>query len=171
MNTINFLSERADFVPLWQRAIAAVEALRDKPSTDLLYFDAIDLQTQKFFDLIQHLLALTGATDFATLVLKPDPFRYFHFHFGKYPGFIHHSHNTADEFFEFLLEDPGASPADALGSNSQQYVVLPLPGDWIVFGDRWWETAVLSGPPDIMECAKRFYPFFLEPPSGFRIEL
>jgi hypothetical protein len=29
---------------------------------------------------------------------------------------------------------------------------------------------VLYGPPDIMECAKKFYPYFITPPNGFRIE-
>ncbi|MGU7813165.1 hypothetical protein [Burkholderia sp. AW49-1] len=168
---IDFIRERNEFMLLWQRAIEEVELLRSKPLTDLLFFDSSDLQSQKFFELIRHLLALKGTKDFATLVLKPDPFGYFHFHFGKYPGFIHRAHNTDDEFLWFMWEDPGDSPADALGVNSQQYAVLPLPGDWVMFGDRSWDIGVLYGPPDIMECAKLFYPFFIEPPLGFRIEL
>ena len=170
MNTIDFIRERREFMPLWERATAEVRMLRDRSSTELLYFDTIDLQTQKFFELIQELLALRGATEFATLVLKPDPFDYFNFHFGKYPGFRHRAENTDDEFFEFLLEDPGGSPADSLGSNSEHYVVVPVPGDWIAFGDRSWGTGVLYGPTDIMECARSFYPYFIAPPNGFRIE-
>jgi hypothetical protein len=170
-NTIDFIHERSEFTLLWARATGCVQMLRGKPSTDLLYFDSIDLQTQKFFELIRHLLALRGATDFATLVLKPDPFSYFNFHFGKYPGFIHRAGNTDDQFFDFLWEDPGDSPADALGVNSEYYAVLPLPGDWIAFGDRSWGTGVLYGPPEIMECARKFYPFFISPPNGFKIGL
>jgi hypothetical protein len=89
MNTIDFIRERREFMPLWERAIAGVGTLRDKTPTELLYFDTVDLQTQKFFELIQELLAFKGTTEFATLVLKPDPFDYFNFHFGKYPGFRH----------------------------------------------------------------------------------
>ncbi|MGF6898985.1 hypothetical protein [Paraburkholderia sp. GAS348] len=170
MSNIDFIHDRETFTPLWERASAGVRMLREKPSTDLLYFDSIDLQTQKFFELIRHLVALKGASDFATLVLKPDPFSYFNFHFGKYPGFIHRANNTDDEFFQFLLEDPGGSLADSFGTNSEHYVVLPLPGDWIIFGDRSWGTGVFYGPADIMECARSFYPFFIEPPERFRIE-
>jgi hypothetical protein len=170
MNTIDFIQERCDFKPLWERATAGVQMLRGRPLADLLYFDSVDLQTQKFFELIQHLLASEGTTDFATLVLKPDPFGYFNFHFGKFPGFIHRARNTDDEFFEFLMEDPGGSLADALGVNSEHYVLLPLPGDWIVFGDRSWGIGVLYGPPDIMDRAKNFYPFFKSPPERFKIE-
>ena len=170
MNTIDFIHKRREFMPLWERATAEVRMLRDRSSTELLYFDTIDLQTQKFFELIQTLLALKGTTDFATLVLKPDPFDYFNFHFGKYPGFMHRAENTDEEFFEFLLEDPGGSLADSLGTNSEHYVVMPVPGEWIAFGDRSWGTGVLYGAPDIMECARSFYPFFIAPPNGFRIK-
>lgn len=89
MSAIDFIHARSDFLSLWTRATTEVKNLGTVPSTDLLYFDTIDLQTQKFFDLIRHLLAVKGTGDFATLVLKPDPFDYFNFHFGKYPGFIH----------------------------------------------------------------------------------
>ena len=170
MNDIDFISDSATFLPLCERATAGVRMLRDRSSTELLYFDTIDLQTKNFFELIQTLLALKGTTDFATLVLKPDPFDYFNFHFVKYPGFMHRAENTDEEFFEFLLEDPGGSLADSLGTNSERYVVMPVPGEWIAFGDRSWGTGVLYGPPDIIECARSFYPFFIAPPNGFRIE-
>jgi hypothetical protein len=32
------------------------------------------------------------------IVLNPDPFNYFHFHFGKYPGFIVEAHHNDDDF-------------------------------------------------------------------------
>ncbi|WGS52034.1 hypothetical protein LFL96_27910 [Paraburkholderia sp. D15] len=170
MTPIDFIHERSEFAPLWTRAKKSLDLLRTMPLEDLLFFDSIDLQTQKFFELIRHLLAFKGSSDFATLVMKPDPFNYFHFHFGKYPGFIQRANHTDEEFFEFLLKDPGGSLADALGVNSEHYVVMPLPGDWIAFGDRSWGTGVLYGPPDIMECARSFYPFFHSPPERFRVE-
>jgi hypothetical protein len=89
MNTIDFIHERCELMPLWERATAGVQTLRDRSSTDLLYFDSVDISTQKFFDLIRAMLAFKGARDFASLVLRPDPFSYFHFHFGKYPGLTH----------------------------------------------------------------------------------
>ena len=46
-------------------------------------------------------------------VLNPDPFSNFHFHFGKYSGFIVRAHHTNDDFADILMMDPGDSPADA----------------------------------------------------------
>jgi hypothetical protein len=169
MNDIDFMGDSATFLPLWERASASAQALANIPSRDLLYFDSVDISTQKFFDLIRAMLAFKGATDFASLVLKPDPFSYFHFHFGKYPGFIHRAEHTDDDFFESWQKDPGDSPADCLWANSERYAVLPIPGDWFVYADRKWEMGVLSGPPDIISFARNFYPFFLDPGEGFKI--
>lgn len=170
MKNLHYIEDQARFTELWKRATAKVLSLVNKPRHDLLYFDAIDIATRKFFELGQTLLAFGNATDFATLILKPDPFNYFHRLFGKYPGFIHRSGNTYEEFFELMMRDPGGNIADALGVNHEHYVIMPLVGEWIVFGDRSWDIGVFYGPPAIMECAKRFYPFFITPPERFRVE-
>lgn len=171
MSRLDYIYDLSGFIPLWDRATTAVRSLAEVPRDDLLYFDPIDIATPRFFELIQTLLAAKGTTDLATLILKPDPFEYFHHHFGKYPGFIHGRDNTYFEFFDFMMQDPGDSPSDALGINHEHYVLLPVVGDWIAFGDRSWDVGVLYGPPDIMECAKNFYPFFHAPPEGFKIDL
>lgn len=169
MSEIDFIRDSMTFLPLWERASAGVKELANIPSADLLYFDSIDISTQKFFDLIRAMLAFKGARDFASLVLKPDPFSYFHFHFGKYPGFVHRAEHSDDGFFESWQKDPGDSPADCLWANSERYAVLPIPGDWFVYADRKWEMGVLSGPPDIISFACSFYPFFLDPGENFKI--
>ncbi|RAS28847.1 hypothetical protein [Paraburkholderia bryophila] len=169
MSAIDFISESPTFVSLWDRANEGVATLSDIPSTDLLYFDSIDISGQKLFDLIRALLKLKCVKDFATLVLKPDPFDYFHFHFGKYPGFVHGIEHTDDEFFEALMMDPGGSPADCLWANSERYAVLPIPGQWFIYADRQRDMGVLSGPSEIMEFARSFYPFFLNPAADFKI--
>ncbi|WP_244127835.1 hypothetical protein [Burkholderia gladioli] len=170
MPAIELIHDREIFTAFWQRAILEVASLHGKPGKDVLYLDPSDLQTQKFFELLRLLTTAQGADEFAVLILEPDPFGYFNFHFGKYPGFVHNKHHTDDEYFSALMEDPGDSPADAIGINSCQYVVMPLHGNWIVFGDRYWDIAVFHGPPDIMNLARNFYPFFIKPPEGFRIE-
>lgn len=168
MMPIDFIHEEHEFTSFWQRAISEVELLRKKSKQDFLYFDPIDIQVQKFFELVKNLTDLENRSDFAVISLKPDPFRYFHFK--KFPGFIHRSSNTDNDFFSIMRADPGDSPADSLASNSQQYVVLPLEGNWIAFADWYWDIGVLYGPPNIMALARRVYPFFIEPPEGFRIE-
>lgn len=171
MSKLDFIRDEVRFQMYFDRAKAEIRLLASKPRDELLYFDPIDISTQKFFDLVQVLLAFQGSTEFVTLILNPDPFDYFHHHFGKYPGFVHRGENSDDEFFHLMMEDPGGSPADALGVNHQHYAIMPVEGDWIAFGDRSWDVGVLYGPADIMECARNFYPFFLGPPERFRIGL
>lgn len=165
----DFIADSAIFLLLWSRATAKVQRLSSALPAELLYFDSIDISTQKFFELIRALLAFEGASDFVSLVLKPDPFTYFNFHFQKYPGFVHLSEQSDDDFFESWQLDPGDSPADCLWANSERYAVLPTPGTWFMYADRKWEMGVLTGPPNIIEFARSFYPFFLQPGEGFRI--
>jgi hypothetical protein len=115
MSKLDYIHDLVSFTTLRNRANAGILLLASKPRDELLYFDPIDIATQKFFDLVQTLLAFEGRSDFATLILKPDPLNYFHHHFGKYPGFVHSRGNTDEEFFHFMMQDPGDSPADALG--------------------------------------------------------
>ncbi|MFL9907576.1 hypothetical protein [Paraburkholderia sp. RL17-337-BIB-A] len=170
MNQLDYIHDLATFTALWSRARMGVQSLVSKSRDELLYFDPIDIATQKFFDLIQALVAFANTTDFATVILKPDPFNYFHHYFGKYPGFVHKKNNSDEEFFHFMMQDPGGSLADALGVNHEHYVIMPTDGDWLAFGDRSWDVGVFYGPPEIMQCAREFYPFFIQPPSGFRVE-
>jgi hypothetical protein len=171
MTQLGYIRDVSQFTALGGRAKAGVQQLASMPPAELLYFDPFDIVTPRLFGLVQTLLAVKGTTDFATVILKPDPFKYFHHHFGKYPGFVHGRDNTYVEFFDLMMQDPGDSPADALGVNYDHYVILPIEGDWIAFGDHPWDTGVLYGPPDIMDCARKFYPYFGTPPSGFRVEL
>ena len=121
MTKPNFISDKAIFLPLWERAIANVRTMAETPSSGLLYFDSVDISTQKFLDLIRVLLASEGASDFASLVLKPDPFSYSNFHFHRYPGFVHRADQSDDDFFEAWVTDPVDSPADCFWANSEQY--------------------------------------------------
>jgi hypothetical protein len=74
------------------------------------------------------------------------------------------------EFFDFLMQHAGSTPADALGINQEHYVLSPVETDWIAFGDRSWDTGVFYGPPHSMKRAREVYPFFIKPPGGFRVE-
>jgi hypothetical protein len=170
MTQLDYIRDVSQFTALWGRAKAGVQQLARVPPAELFYFDPFDIVTPRLFGLVQTLLAVKGTTDFAAVILKPDPFKYFHHHFGKYPGFVHGQDNTYVEFFDLMMQDPGDSPADALGVNYDHYVIMPIEGDWIAFGDHPWDTGVFYGPPDIMDCARKFYPYFGTPPSGFRME-
>lgn len=158
-----------EFLPFWTRAIAGVERLA-LASSDcaVLYFDAIDVATPPFFELIRSMLAYEGVSEFVVLAVRPDPFAYFHRHFEKYPAFVvGPEHGEAD--YAFLHADPGGSPADALVYNAQRYAVLPTQGDWFIYGNWTRETGVFIGSLEVMESAGQHYLFFQERDQHFQI--
>jgi hypothetical protein len=66
------------------------------------------------------------------LVLSPDPDAYFRMHFDKYPLLEIQATDSAEEYLGALNEDPGDSPADAIGINWSQYAVLAPSRRWFV---------------------------------------
>jgi hypothetical protein len=165
MTSIDFIHDQEAFTSLWQRARSHMQQVSMIPAAELLHFDSSNIGTERFRDLIRGLAMFNGTGEVAVIVLNPDPFNYFHFHFGKYPGFIVRAHHNDDDFFEILMMDPGDSPADAIGFYSEQYVVLPIVGDWFMYADRSWDwgTGVLSGPADLMAFARKSFAFYENP--------
>ncbi|MFL9996583.1 hypothetical protein PQR34_17455 [Paraburkholderia sediminicola] len=165
MSNIDFIHDRETFMSLWQRACACAQKVAMTPASDLLHFDSSNIATQIFQGLIRDIANFKGTGEFAVIVLNPDPFSYFHFHFGKYPGFIVKAHHSDDDFIDILMMDPGDSPADAMGFYSERYVVLPISGEWFMYADRGWDggTGVLTGPPDVMMFARESFAFYENP--------
>ncbi|MGF6898991.1 hypothetical protein [Paraburkholderia sp. GAS348] len=106
MINIDFIYDRATFMSLWQRARACVEKVAATPASALLHFDSSNIGTQVFKTLIRDIANFKGKGEFAMIVLNPDPFSYFHFHFGKYPGFIVKAHHSNDDSIDILMMDP-----------------------------------------------------------------
>ncbi|HEY3597940.1 MAG TPA: hypothetical protein VGL08_10580 [Paraburkholderia sp.] len=169
MSNGNFISKLDEFMPLWKRANAGVQTCACSTPQTLLYFDAIDIATQRFFEFIRSLLAFEGARTFAVLALQPDPFSYFYHHFKKYPAFIVGPENSDNEFFAFLHADPGDSPADALAYNAQRYAILPSTDSWFIYGNWSKQMSALCGSADAIAFAREHYPFFLDPGENFKI--
>ena len=169
MKKIDYINDREIFTPLWQRGCECMERVSVTPSSELLHYDSSNLVTQVLHDLVRNIAAFNGNGEFAVVVLSPDPFNYFHRHFGKYPGFIVEPQHTDDDFFEILMTDPGDSPADAIGLYSERYAVLPLSGSWFLYADRGWNggTGVLGGPPNVMEFARQRFRFYENPDRLF----
>ncbi|MEZ0604788.1 hypothetical protein ACAX43_21890 [Paraburkholderia sp. IW21] len=165
MSKIDFIQDCEVFTSLWQRARECMKIALLTPASELLHFDSSNISSKVFHDLIRDVASFNGTGDFAVIVLNPDPFSYFHFHFGKYPGFVVKADNSEDDFADILMTDPGDSPADAIGFYSEQYVVLPIVGEWFMYADRDWDwgTGVLSGPADLMAFARESFAFYENP--------
>jgi hypothetical protein len=161
MSNVDFIHDCETFTSLWQRARQCMDRVAVTPASDLLHFDSSNIGTEIFRNFIRNVAAFKGTGEFAVIVLNPDPFSYFNFHFGKYPGFVIEPRHTDDDFFEILMMDPGDSPADAIGFYSEQYVVLPISGDWFMYADRAWDGG--TGPPDVMTFARESFAFYENP--------
>ncbi|MFM0163037.1 hypothetical protein PQR39_21805 [Paraburkholderia sediminicola] len=64
MNQLDYMHDLATFMALWSRARTGVQSLVNKSPDELLYFDPIDIPTQKFFDLIQTPVTVSAAARF-----------------------------------------------------------------------------------------------------------
>lgn len=170
MNKQPFIKSLEEFLPFWRRANAGAEKLASLPSNEpVLYFDTIDIATPPFFEWIRSTLAYEGTSAFVVLAIRPDPFTYFHHHFGQYPAFVVGPEHGEDEYYAFLHADPGGSPADALMYNAQRYAVLPTQGEWFIYGNWTRETAAFIGSPEVMEFSRQRYPFFQARDQYFQI--
>ena len=99
-------------------------------------FDPIELCTRPFFALLKNLMNWSGDNSCYYLVLDPDPRTYFNFHFKKFPLVEIRKDELATDYFAALAEDPGDSPADAIGTNWMEYLIVPRSRKWFVRGRR-----------------------------------
>jgi hypothetical protein len=97
-----------------------------------LSFDDAFICTDGFAELLQRILRWSNDHEAHYMVLKPDPVWYFHKHFSKYPIVAIRSGETTEEYLASLHQDPGGSPADAVGTNCYEWVILPTSHQWFV---------------------------------------
>ncbi|ASL46815.1 hypothetical protein bAD24_III05455 [Burkholderia sp. AD24] len=167
-----FVENQVEFNDLWTRATAGTRSIKGTPTSDLVYFDSSIVTSHHYYRFVRDLLRFTDSSDdaFAFVGLRPDPFNYFFHHFSKYPAIVFQPAHSEADYCRLLQSDPGGSPADALAYNTRGYVVLPISGGWITYGDESSEIAIFSSTPDVVEFArKRLARDLLRPDPNFRI--
>ncbi len=107
-----------------------------------MIFDSLGLCTRPFLGLLRGLMNLSGDDSCLYLVVEPDPEEYFWANFKKYPLVEIGKDDVASDYFSSLNEDPGGSPADAIGTNWAQFFIFPTSKKWFVIGRRDNETDV-----------------------------
>jgi len=138
-----------------------IDSRRYSTILEPISFDDAGTCTREFANLLQALLALSNDRNAHYIVLDPDPLKYFHKHFGKYPILSLQKGDPAETYLALLNEDPGGSPADAVGTNCYEWVILPESHGWFVnclrdsdrFGGRLWL------PASWIEQVRRIYPW------------
>jgi len=96
----------------------------------VLVFDDVVLLTPSFFSLLVLLMKCSSDRAVSYVVIQPDPVSYFHKFFGKYSALEISDGDSAEEYLTILNEDPGDSPADAVGINFGVAVIVPDSGSW-----------------------------------------
>jgi hypothetical protein len=127
-----WLREEPVFREVLREAQKLVSADRGREQTTLqrLVFDDAQLCTSDFARLLRSLMLLSADLRVYYLVLSPDPVHYFHRHFNKYPLFEFGRDDSVDSYLVALNEDPGGSPADAVGTNWSASVIFPPGAKW-----------------------------------------
>ena len=102
----------------------------------LLFFDSSRLCTRTFLDLLQTLMKWSEDGSSCYVVTSPDPLKYYWTEFKKYPSIEVNIDDLASVYLSTLDEDPGGSPADAIGINWSEYVIFPPSKTWFIRGRR-----------------------------------
>lgn len=100
--------------------------------------------TAAFFDRIKSFLARIGEQRSFLAVVEPDPVDYFFPHFGKYSVVEMSVADTDEDYLRIMQEDPGGSPADAIGYNSRIVVLFSTSRRWAIYADRDFELAIAA---------------------------
>jgi hypothetical protein len=109
-----------------------IDSRREQTSLICLNFGDLETQMGSFVPLMHKMMAWAGDTSAYYVLLRPDPIQYFHRHFHKYPAFEITLDDTAKTYLAVLNEDPGGSPADAVGTNWSTCVIAPPSRKWFV---------------------------------------
>jgi hypothetical protein len=143
------------------RTVVYTDSGRLPTSLKKLTFDDAEICTWKFADLLQKLMEWSGDDLCSYVVLDPDPVYYFHRLFGKYPVVEIERGIASAAYLANLNEGPIESPADALGTNWSECVILPPSRLWFIHAlrsDRD-DGGHLWVPPEWVDRVAATYPY------------
>jgi hypothetical protein len=129
-------TEQAKELLLQAGTCRVVDSCRVATSMQCMSFDDVGTCTKEFGALLHRLMQLSVDETCHYIVLNPDPRHYFLHHFKKYPVVEIRADDTLEQYIAILNEDPGGSPADAVGTNCYEWVVIPPSHRWFVHCQR-----------------------------------
>jgi hypothetical protein len=135
---MRWITRESDFREVLSKARDCIGLDHEKIAPDRvrLLFDSSELSTTAFVVLLEQLTIWSEDPVAYYLVIDPDPIKYFRKHFNKYPLVEVSPNDSPRDLLLALKEDPGESPADAIGINWSEFVILPPSTAWFVRGLR-----------------------------------
>ncbi len=160
---MEWLEEKSRFEELLLVARTCVYTDSGRLPTSLrkLTFDDAEICTVQFANLLQKLMEWSDDHNCFYIVLRPDPVYYFHRLFGKYPIVEVERGIPTSTYLAALNIGPADSPADAVGTNWSECVIVSGSIRWFVHAlrsDRD-DGAHLWVPPDWGERVEAVYPY------------
>ena len=149
---MRFFTERDAFLKC-QSAIDALimrekhlpEQVFKKPLSLFLFISSDEIfHTASFFERIKSFLRQIGESQCFLAVIEPDPEDYFFRHFGKYSVVEMSVDDTDEDYLRIAQEDPGDSPADAIGFNSRVVLLFSDSRRWAIYADREFELGIVG---------------------------
>jgi hypothetical protein len=127
------------------RTCVHVDSGRQTTTLHRLVFDDAQLVTIEFCQLVRNLMRWSNTKNSYYVVLDHDPIYYFHRAFGKYPMLEMSGTDSDEDYLIAMNEDPGGSPADAVGNNWLQSVMFDPSLHWFIFPQREAPRRTRSG--------------------------
>jgi hypothetical protein len=109
-----------------------IDSHREQTLLVCLNFCDVEIFTKSFILDLHKMMMWSGDATAFFVVLRPDPVEFFHRHFNKYPAFEITSDDSGNDYLAALNEDPGGSPADAIGTNWWTCVIAPHSLKWFI---------------------------------------
>ena len=160
---MRWIEETTEFENVLKSAYTCVyiDSGRETTSLKRLTFDDANMLTQPFRELLTVLMERSADDKVTYVVLRPDPVYYFHHFFQKFPVVEIKNDDPPREYSRILNENPGNSPADAIGINWSEVVIAPASNKWFVHafldsGDRGGHLWI---PEPWMKSISTEYPF------------
>jgi hypothetical protein len=157
-----WISNGTEFGELFLKCMTCVFIDNGREPTSLvrLSFDDAGICTRKFAALLQSLMEYSGDPSCFYVVLRPDPIHYFHRLFGKYPAFEILRGMSPEEYLASLNKGPEQFPADAIGTNYTERVIIPPSLRWFVhsYQSSEYTDGHLWVPPEWVDGVSEAYP-------------
>jgi hypothetical protein len=115
-----------------------------RPAVKTGFVDGALILRKTFWDTCLALVSALDEHEFFVGALEPAPREYFFEHFGKFPWLRLTPSASSREVLESLQQDPGESPADALGSRPEVLVIYGAELRWLILVDRIVDLAMVS---------------------------
>lgn len=148
---INFLLDKKSYKKQKSRFLELFsnksQFIDNKFNKDFKYFLAFEfdfIYDAKFSEGLKNYLKSLGLSCYTFYTINPSPEKYFYKHFSKYNIGIISINATDEELNDFLMRDPGGSPADALAINSQEVALFSDSNNWGIVASRDMEIGIIG---------------------------